>query len=203
LGHILALVSLILCLVAVYGWARSRHRENIYTFVLGDHFYFCSATPSGVEIQWLSGVPPENRPAKGRMGRASQPARTQYYREARTDPSPGPFINVPEQSRRESTFAGFALANGQGQILQWTYIVYRASPLFPFHALAATWRALIGYPALAPFVWITNRAVRTAWRRHRSARRRARGLCPTCGYDLRASGERCPECGAILSGTGS
>jgi hypothetical protein len=52
--------------------------------------------------------------------------------------------------------------------------------------------ALLAAPSL---VW---RAARAA-RRHS---RRRKGLCLRCGYDLRASGTGCPECGAEAHGAG-
>jgi hypothetical protein len=36
------------------------------------------------------------------------------------------------------------------------------------------------------------------YRRRRVAKRRAAGRCVGCGYDLRGSSERCPECGAAI-----
>jgi hypothetical protein len=39
------------------------------------------------------------------------------------------------------------------------------------------------------------------WREARQLSRAKQGLCPMCGYDLRGSNERCPECGAVRTET--
>jgi hypothetical protein len=48
------------------------------------------------------------------------------------------------------------------------------------------------WPLLVPFLVLPLARCRARWRR---ARRRWAGQCLACGYDIRATPERCPECG--------
>jgi hypothetical protein len=57
-----------------------------------------------------------------------------------------------------------------------------------FRIYAAPWWVFVVVTAILPGAMLV---------RHRKIRRRARtGQCIDCGYDLRASPDRCPECGA-------
>lgn len=58
----------------------------------------------------------------------------------------------------------------------------------PYFELVVPYWSLALLALLYP-LWRGGRAVR-------SFRRRRRGLCRDCGYDLRATADRCPECGA-------
>ena len=58
--------------------------------------------------------------------------------------------------------------------------------------LSLWWIAVL--TAVLPATWAARRM---PWRRWFGPR--PPGLCPRCGYDLRATPDRCPECGAIPS----
>jgi hypothetical protein len=70
------------------------------------------------------------------------------------------------------------------------FFAHLAFDTYDFSLVQAPMWFVILLFALLPLV----AGVRLA-RRRRRARRLAAGCCIACGYDLRASPERCPECG--------
>jgi hypothetical protein len=121
-------------------------------------------------------------------GRKYEPASPIAYwsrRRSGVDPAPGLQLEPTRFG-----FANFHRASswGQGAGTNFQRVTDTNTQLsFPLWMLAL----LLALPTV-------GRLVAGARRR----KRRARGLCPSCGYDLRATPGRCPECGAASPAAG-
>ena len=161
----LSALSLVLCVATCAGWVRSNH--------VGDEFY---------AYNWKYG------------GGVGLRVNCLYLWEATVQvPVPSekhiPWTSAHEQnpprrgiaagSMQHAAFLGATYQFGIGHEVD-GYSYYH-------HDLFLPW-----WMVLTIFSFISVALLSMAWRaRHRSRR----GVCRTCGYDLRATPGRCPECG--------
>ena len=87
---------------------------------------------------------------------------------------------------------GWATEQGDLSKPQWVFLVHTRQ-------LRLRLMRLVGIAAATGVLYPLGFACATAWAAFRERRRRRReGYCLRCGYDLRASLERCPECGTPI-----
>jgi hypothetical protein len=99
-------------------------------------------------------------------------------------------FGTPITYRSRSWAGNAAWLQGRPAPLSW-YSTYKSYDLPLFDGTLPYWLALV-LTAVPPAAWVAVRA---------TARRRSRfdpSLCRACGYDLRGTPQRCPECGLVV-----
>ena len=161
--------SLLLCAAACVMWVRSYHILDQVNFDPGQHR---NAVESGHGIV-LVRIATGDRPTPGRrlMLHCTNDARTTW-------------LLLPANDHRLP--GGFYWDSGRvhGSDDIDKHVLYAYRSLFLPH-----W-ALVTAMAALPLYSLVARLRRPT---------RAPGHCPSCGYDLRATPDRCPECGTAVS----
>ena len=166
--NLVTLLSLLVCLAVAALWVRSYFRGDVVSFAGGP-------PPPAVSSEWF---------VRSNYGVLYFARNDSFGNGFGFDPRPFGWMSHPADR-------GFC-----GPVIQ------RRRPCFvagPFSAGGMTWAAGNHAGVTMPH-WFVAAAAATApvlWagRLCRNRRRRGPTLCQRCGYDLRATPGRCPECG--------
>ena len=81
----------------------------------------------------------------------------------------------------------------------WTFTKWPDSHLGTSGQVLSSHGLTVTFPHYLPALLALIFPTLLAFNLYRRRRARARNLCPTCSYDLRATPDRCPECGTARS----
>jgi hypothetical protein len=166
------LFSLLLCLATLALWIRSYWRHDVRLTKFG---------PTQRSVELVRGALHVYRIDTA----YAYPAADQGVHWYSAPVFPTDTIDGRYQARaRAWQLAGFAVIEGDAR----EGMIYAGEPPIPYRAVVIPlWAIATPFAALAGFGAMRLRARRS---------RARQGLCPTCGYDCRATPDRCPECGA-------
>jgi hypothetical protein len=173
---VLSVLSLLLCLATIALWMRSYRR--------GQSMRFWHYSESGL-VSWSENI-------------ASAKGIVLVWHGVTVDTTP-----VPQADRRARIRIGSVGMPRDWHPLDgfdrhfWGFAYHRSVDSFP------TWTFTCRIIAFPHAVLVVLFALLPGWSTVgyvRSRRRHRMGLCPRCGYDLRATPDRCPECGAAAAG---
>jgi hypothetical protein len=165
--------TFLLLLIAASLWIRSRWRIDDLTLHAGrDARLEMALMPGGLRVMSLENWPDPFSVTFTTVRRSPTTEQDWLYHD-NSQPVPG-------RSGRAGFYrdTGFLAGPGLGR-----GIAYRAWTI-PYWAMVAAFSL--------PVAWRIIKVIRK-WQQH------AQGLCPKCGYDLRATPDRCPECGSTFA----
>ncbi len=180
-------------LVVAGSWVRSYRVADDFAVTVGNTLFTCTTWRGAVHVEITTGFP----------------ARTGLVHATTTktlEPSELIFITRDSLvSLFRHRFGAYEedVARGSWGWLPWVWAPDGLSATLPPSAR--------GVQVTVPHRWVAGGvgmalAVMTGWAWWRSRRRRTRGGCPQCGYDVRVQaaiiGGRCPECGRVVGATG-
>jgi hypothetical protein len=187
--------SLLLCLGTIAFWVRSYRVQDQPTYARKGRTSVQITSRSG--LLWLDIV-------------ADWPGDCDAWVKGKPEENLGPFYCPSPGMCSSWERLGVKVLNGyfsvavrQGQVLT----LAPGPDQTPVIASADQWPVCRGFELSAPFGYYAATfgllpliSLTSFARQHRLARQRRRlHLCPACGYDLRATAERCPECGSPIN----
>src|SRR5687768_10819869 len=192
--NLVALLSLLLCVAAVALWVRSYWVGEMYwsgsayvddAGTLHRRFWRVTSGGGAVEVYCVGGSTPRREFERlFPVGREAEYGPIGDAERAVVGKELGGRMRLGLR-RSPQDAMGYLRDPGGGPRLVWTGSSWRvALPLWLPAALAA----------VVPGAW--------GWHWYRTRRQRGRGRCTACGYDLRATPEKCPECGKVAGTTG-
>ena len=167
--NLLTALSLLLCVAVVVLWVRSHHVQDSVLKSIGDQRVYCLSAYRGTLLFKRNDL--------------SYSEIALNYRKARWHSDPV----IPELGDRD-------LGDGMDSII-WRkagWLGFGIGQEEYFEGVIHAAVVPLWFIAMSCFLLPAARALAAVRRRVRHRR----GACPACGYDLRATPGRCPECGA-------
>ena len=149
----------------------------VFSYIRPDHRNLLHFGTSWIRLDWQSGW-----------------LEVTYYSQVRNVPfaPTGAWPTIPAEYRRVVS-ADLLVLSYRAQ-----HVVSSSGILFFTRSMTVPLWVLVSISMIVPFGALIQHV-----RARQERSRRQRGLCPRCGYDIRATRSRCPECGGRITRSGA
>jgi hypothetical protein len=181
----------LLTALCILWWRSYRNDEGFESYrAWADGRWICSVIDS---LQWGNGAITFERNTLREQAVSADRAQQSVVAEQQLVASSGPwFQNDPDFLRRSQILPAYCIINRWG-----FYLVWRSDPL-PIGHPTYFGHDGVGLPFWFLVMLMTLFAGYCLYRVLASLRNKIGQLCQRCGYDLRATPDRCPECGMAI-----